>query len=78
VLAAKRERLLTYTLGDNPTTFVTWRIRAIGDKTAGGSIVRLYVDEPQPGADTPEEAEDAWLPVLAARQTVLTQSVLEP
>lgn len=50
---------------DDLPTYVTWQIRA----TPAGSTIRLQIDETDPAvADTDEEAEDTWLPVLAALQ----------
>ena len=63
VLVAERPRRLSYTLGDRPgqpSVYVNWELRALGDAT----IVRLYVDEPWPDADPADDLEAAWLPVL--------------
>ena len=63
VLVADRPRRLSYTLGDRsgqPSVYVNWELRALGDAT----IVRLYVDEPWPDADPTGDLEAAWLPVL--------------
>ena len=63
VLVAERPRRLSYTLGDHPgqpSVYVNWELRALGDAT----IVRLYVDEPWPDADPIHDLEAAWLPVL--------------
>ena len=63
VLVAERPRRLSYTLGDHPgqpSVYVNWELRALGDAT----IVRLYVDEPWPDADPTHDLEAAWLPVL--------------
>ena len=63
VLVADRPRRLSYTLGDRPgqpSVYVNWELRALGDAT----IVRLYVDEPWPDADPTDDLEAAWLPVL--------------
>ncbi len=50
---------------DDPPTYVTWQIRS----SPAGSTIRLQIDETDPAvADTDEEAEDTWLPVLAALQ----------
>jgi len=74
VLAVSAPRRLSFTLAadeDQPETFVTWDIH---DAAAGvpeaGSIVRLYVDEP----DGDGETERAWLPVISALQAVLAGS----
>ncbi len=54
---------------DDPVIYVTWQIRTC----PAGSTIRLLVDDPDPsGADTEEAAEDAWLPVLAALQSLLS------
>lgn len=63
ILVAERPRRLSYTLGDRPgqpSVYVNWELRALGDAT----IVRLYVDEPWPDADPTDDLEAAWLPVL--------------
>jgi hypothetical protein len=36
-------------------------------------VVRLEVDEPET-ADAPQDAEDVWLPVLAALQLLMNHS----
>jgi hypothetical protein len=63
--ACCRERL-SYLLqagpGD-PPVYVTWLLRA----APGGCMVRLEIDEPD-HADSPRDAEDVWLPVLAGLQ----------
>jgi hypothetical protein len=46
---------------------LTWLLRP----TPGGCTVRLQIDEVDT-ADSPEAAEDIWLPVLAALQRLLT------
>ncbi len=74
VLAVAEPRRLSFTLAaddDQPETFVTWEIHRDDDASANpGSIVRLYVDEPDGGADT----ESAWLPVISALQAVLAEA----
>jgi len=47
--------------------YLTWLLRP----TPGGCTVRLQIDEVDT-ADSPEGAEDIWLPVLAALQHLLT------
>lgn len=47
----------------DPPVYLTWRLR----RAPGGCVVRLEIDEPE-GADSPQDAEDVWLPVLAALQ----------
>jgi uncharacterized protein YndB with AHSA1/START domain len=50
---------------DDLPTYVTWQVRP----SPAGSTIRLQIDETDPAvADTDEEAEDTWLPVLAALQ----------
>jgi len=68
VLLADRPRRLSYTLGERltePSAYVTWQVQS----HPSGTVVRLYVDEPDPspGADL----ELTWLPVLAALQAQL-------
>lgn len=47
----------------NPPTYLTWLIRP----APGGCTIRLEIDEVD-NADSREDAEDVWLPVLAALQ----------
>jgi len=64
-----RERL-SYLLRsgpDDPPVYLTWLLRP----TPGRCTVRLQIDEVDT-ADSPEGAEDIWLPVLAALQHLLT------
>jgi uncharacterized protein YndB with AHSA1/START domain len=74
VLAVAEPRRLSFTLAaddDQPETFVTWEVhRDDADSQNPGSIVRLYVDEPDGGADT----ESAWLPVISALRSVLADA----
>jgi uncharacterized protein YndB with AHSA1/START domain len=51
----------------DPPVYLTWLLRP----TPGGCTVRLQIDEVD-AADSPEAAEDIWLPVLAALQRLLT------
>jgi uncharacterized protein YndB with AHSA1/START domain len=52
----------------DPPIYLTWQIRY----NSGRSTIRLEVDEPDAAvSDTDEEAEDMWLPVLAALQRQL-------
>jgi hypothetical protein len=66
VLHAQCHERLSYLLqagpGD-PPVYLTWRLRP----APGGCVVRLEVDEVD-HADTPQEAENVWQPVLAALQ----------
>jgi hypothetical protein len=74
VLHARRHERLSYLLqagpGD-PPAYLTWLLRP----APGGCVVRLEIDEPEidePGtADSPQDAEDVWLPVLAALQRLV-------
>lgn len=69
VLAVHEPRRLSFTLAaadDQPETFVTWELHD-GEP---GSIVRLYVDEPEADADT----APVWLPVVTALQAVLSDA----
>jgi uncharacterized protein YndB with AHSA1/START domain len=68
VLRAEPPRQLSYLLQSgpqDPPTFLSWRLRA----AAGGTTLRLQVDEIDGSSD--DEAEDAWLPILAALHTLL-------
>jgi hypothetical protein len=47
-------------------SYLTWLIRP----AAGGCTIRLEIDEVD-NADSREDAEDVWLPVLAALQHLL-------
>ncbi|HEX7276371.1 MAG TPA: SRPBCC domain-containing protein [Acidimicrobiales bacterium] len=70
VLAVEAPRRLSFTLAaddDQPETFVTWEVHHAADD--GGSIVRLYVDEPAGGDH--DDTESTWLPVISALQSVL-------
>jgi uncharacterized protein YndB with AHSA1/START domain len=64
VLAAEHPHRLSYTLNDppgSPSVYVTWELR----RTDDGTIIRLNVDEPWPLADSTEDLESVWLPVLS-------------
>jgi uncharacterized protein YndB with AHSA1/START domain len=66
VMHADRPCRLSYVMAagpEDPPTYVTWQIRS----SPAGSTIRLQIDETE-SADTVEEAEDVWLPVLAALQ----------
>jgi uncharacterized protein YndB with AHSA1/START domain len=68
VLRAEPPRQLSYLLRsgpEDPPTFLTWQLRA----TPGGTTVRLQIDEIEGSSD--EDAEDTWLPVLAALHALL-------
>ena len=69
VLHAQRPERLSYVLQSaphDPPTYLTWLIRA----APGGCTIRLEIDEVDNG-DSREDAEDVWLPVLAALQHLL-------
>jgi uncharacterized protein YndB with AHSA1/START domain len=71
VLFTQPPRRLSYLLkarAEDPSTYVTWQLRPC----SGGSIVHLQVDQAE-CADTKEEAENTWLPVLAALQSLLSR-----
>jgi hypothetical protein len=53
---------------EDPPVYLTWHVRPC----PGGSTVRLRVDEIE-HADSDEEAENTWLPVLAALQALLAR-----
>lgn len=69
VLCVQDRERLSYLLrsgpGD-PPVYLTWLLRA----APGGCAVRLEVDEVE-NPDSAEDAEDVWLPVLAALQLLL-------
>jgi hypothetical protein len=69
VLHAQRPERLSYALQSaphDPPTYLTWLIR----QAPGGCTIRLEIDEVD-NADSREDAEDVWLPVLAALQHLL-------
>ncbi len=71
VLAVEEPRRLSYTLAvdeTQPETFVTWEVH----HADGGSIVRLWVDEPTGG--DPDDTELAWLPVISALRSLLADT----
>jgi uncharacterized protein YndB with AHSA1/START domain len=64
ILAAEQPHRLSYTLDDpsgSPSVYITWELRG----TSEGTIIHLNVDEPWPLADSSENLESAWLPVLS-------------
>jgi uncharacterized protein YndB with AHSA1/START domain len=70
VLAAEPGARLSLALegGHGADTYLTWTIR----RGAGGSVVRLVVDEPDGDGEADEaEVEDVWLPVLADLHALL-------
>lgn len=71
VLHAQPPCRLSYVLQsgpDDPPVYLTWQVRSC----SGGTAVHLRVDETE-GADNDEQAEDTWLPVLAALQALLAR-----
>src|ERR1700693_2333875 len=69
VLHAQQPQRLSYVLQSaphDPPTHLTWLIRP----APGGCTIRLEIDEVD-NADSREDAEDVWLPVLAALQHLL-------
>jgi len=50
----------------DPPVYLTWLLRP----APGGCVVRLEIDEPDT-ADSPQDVEDVWLPVLAALQLLV-------
>jgi uncharacterized protein YndB with AHSA1/START domain len=72
VLCVQRRERLSYLLRsgpDDPPVYLTWLLRP----APGGCAVRLEVDEVE-NPDSAQEAEDVWLPVLAALQSLLNPS----
>ena len=69
VLHAQCHQRLSYLMqagpGD-PPVYLTWLLRS----AQGGCTVRLEIDEVD-HADSPQDAEDVWLPVLAALQLLV-------
>ena len=68
VLRAEPPRQLSYLLRsgpDDPPTFLTWQLRT----TPCGTTLRLQVDEIEGSRE--DDAEDTWLPVLAALHALL-------
>ena len=51
---------------EDPPLYLTWQIRPC----QGGSAIRLQIDEME-DADSDEEAENTWLPILASLQALL-------
>ena len=75
VLRAEPPRRLSYLLRsgpDDPATFLTWQLRA----TPGGTTLRLQIDETEASSD--DDAEDTWLPVLAALRSLLEPALPRP
>jgi uncharacterized protein YndB with AHSA1/START domain len=69
VLCVRRNERLSYVLQSTPAdppVYLTWMIRP----GPGGCTIRLQIDEIDT-ADSREEAEDIWLPVLEALQQLV-------
>jgi uncharacterized protein YndB with AHSA1/START domain len=69
VLCCRPHERLSYVVQSgetDPPVYLTWSIRP----AACGSTIRLEIDEVN-GVDSREDAEDIWLPVLAALQRLL-------
>jgi len=72
VLHVAEPHRLSYVLQsapDDPAVYLTWQIRSI----ASGTVVRLLVDEIESVDE--EDAEDTWLPILAALQALLAEGL---
>jgi uncharacterized protein YndB with AHSA1/START domain len=70
VVCVQPQRRLSYLVQagpDDPPVYLTWLIRP----SPGGVTVRLHVDEIE-YPDDAEEAEEIWLPMLAALQRTLS------
>ena len=68
VVRAEAPRQLSYLLRsgpEDPPTFLTWLLRT----TPCGTTLRLQVDEIEGSSE--DDAEDTWLPVLAALHALL-------
>ena len=69
VVHARCAERLSYLLQagpDDPPVYLTWLLRP----SAGGCAVRLEIDEVD-AADSQTDAEDVWLPALAALQLLV-------
>ena len=69
VVHARCHERLSYVLQaglDDPPVYLTWLLRPSAD----GCAVRLEIDEVD-AADSQQDAEDVWLPVLAALQLLV-------
>jgi uncharacterized protein YndB with AHSA1/START domain len=53
---------------EDPPLYLTWQIRPCQE----GSVIRLQIDEME-YADSDEEAESTWLPILASLQALLAR-----
>ncbi len=69
VLHVRPPSQLSYTVQsgpEDPPLYLTWQIRPC----QGGSAIQLQIDEIE-YADSDEEAENTWLPILASLQVML-------
>ena len=69
VIHARCHERLSYLLQsgpDDPAVYLTWLLRP----APGGCAVRLEIDEVD-AADSQKDAEDVWLPALAALQLLV-------
>ena len=66
VRPASRLSFYFHSGADDPRTYLTWELRTATD----GTIVQLQVDHVE-HVEELAEAEDTWLPVLAALQALL-------
>jgi uncharacterized protein YndB with AHSA1/START domain len=77
VLHARPPCQLSYSVQsgpEDPPLYLTWQIRPC----QGGSAVQLQIDEME-YADSDEEAENTWLPILASLQALLaTEDAARP
>src|SRR5690348_8836566 len=74
VLCVQRGERLSYVLQSapaDPPVYLTWMIRP----GPGGCTIRLQIDEID-AADSLQEAEDIWLPVLEALQQLVNPGSL--
>jgi len=73
VVCSRPNERLSYALGadpNDPPVYLTWLIRS----TSAGCVIRLEVDELESAdAKGSEDAEDTWLPILAALQRELAR-----
>jgi uncharacterized protein YndB with AHSA1/START domain len=75
VLRAEPPRRLSYLLQSgphDPATFLTWQLRT----TPGGTTLRLQIDEMEGSSD--DDAEETWLPALAALHALLDPAPSRP
>jgi hypothetical protein len=64
--AAERLSYLLQAGPGDPPVYLTWLLRP----APGGCTVRLEIDQVD-HADSPQDAEDVWLPVLAGLQLLV-------